>query len=104
MLKLLRIPKRNLFGSERVNRANSHIENIPPGQSMRLKFSWTCQPFVLFCFAVPRSQDVGEDHSPECIVKRIRSLLEACRVVRKFKTCHERRLARERLDGLVRFV
>ena len=32
--------------------------------------------YILF---VPRSQDVGEDHSPECIVKRIRSLLEAGR-------------------------
>ena len=52
-----------------------------PYQSMILKFyeilvDLSTLRYILF---VPRSQDVGEDHSPECIVKRIRSLLEACR-------------------------
>ena len=59
----------------------SQNEDIAPGQSMTLKFyeilvDLSTLRYILF---VPRSQDVGEDHSPECIVKRIRSLLEAGR-------------------------
>ena len=52
---------------------------------LRFHIGWQMDG-VVGLVGVVRSQEVGEDHSPQCIVKRIRALLEAGNGKKRYET------------------